>query len=512
MDKPIGRLKVLTKDGEVVDAILYCHQETITIGGTTYYLLKLDTPADASGTTLSASTGSVARVVWGKFVFQLTGKAKILSATIYATYRAYTGGGTVNAEIDIKILKSDGTVRTTIATGVSKSANLGSSWATYTGANYSFAEYTVVDASDYLEIDYIANVTAKRSGQYAYLRIDDNTLALANQTRSQEWSFSIGVAYTITLTDSIGLLDTSQKGSAVFKADRIVLLDTYSRMWSKYIALTDSIGLLDTAQKLSGKTQTDNIALLDTVAPLFLKVVTLADAIGLLDTAQKLAYKIQFDKVALLDTVKKESSLVKADKIGLLDTLLKMWSAHITLADSIGLTDAVKKLASKTQSDKIGLLDTYTRVWTAHITITDKIGLLDTIVLPFLKTVLLSDAIGLLDTYSRIWTMYKTVTDSVGLADAVQKAAYIKRIDSVGLLDTYSRVDSEYRTLVDSIGLKDSVAPSFVKLLELSEKIALVDKAYKLRVAKFRRMLRPSRILGSVRELEREREEPGRVE
>jgi hypothetical protein len=190
MDKPIAKLKLLTTEGEVVDAILYCHQETTTIGGTTYYLLKLDTPADASGTTLSASTGSVARVVWGKFVYPLTGIAKILASTIYATYRAYTGGGTVNAEIDILILKADGTVRTTIATGVSPSANLGSSWATYTGANYSFVEYTVVDQTDYLEIDYIANVTAKKATQYAYLRIDDNTLALADQTRSQEWKFT----------------------------------------------------------------------------------------------------------------------------------------------------------------------------------------------------------------------------------------------------------------------------------------------------------------------------------
>jgi hypothetical protein len=189
MDKPIAKLKLLTTKGEVIDAILYCHQETTTIAGTTYYLLKLNTPADASGTTLSASTASVARVVWGKFVYQLTGIAKILASTIYATYRAYTGGGTVNAEIDILILKADGTVRTTIATGVSKSANLGTSWATYTGANYSFAEYTVVDQTDYLEINYIANVTAKKATQYAYLRIDDNTLALADQTRSQEWSF-----------------------------------------------------------------------------------------------------------------------------------------------------------------------------------------------------------------------------------------------------------------------------------------------------------------------------------
>jgi hypothetical protein len=192
MDKPIGKLKLLTTEGEVLDAILYCHQETTSIGAT-YYLLKLNTSADASGTTLSASTASVARVVWEKFVYSLSGIQKILSATIYATYRAYTGGGTVNAEIDIKILQSNNTVRTTIATGVSKSSNLGSSWTTYTGANYSFAEYTVVSDTDYLEIDYIANVTAKKSGQYAYLRIDDNTLGTSDQTRSQEWSLA-GVA------------------------------------------------------------------------------------------------------------------------------------------------------------------------------------------------------------------------------------------------------------------------------------------------------------------------------
>jgi hypothetical protein len=193
MDKPIAKLKLLTTKGKVIDAILYCHQETTTIAGTTYYLLKKDTSADASGTTLSASTGSVARVVWGKFVYPLTGIVKILASTIYATYRAYTGGGTVNAEIDILIRKSDGSVRTTIATGVSKSANLGTAWATYTGASYAFAEYTVVDQTDYLEIDYIANVTAKKATQYAYLRIDDNTLGTADQTRSQEWSL-YGVA------------------------------------------------------------------------------------------------------------------------------------------------------------------------------------------------------------------------------------------------------------------------------------------------------------------------------
>lgn len=200
MDKPIGKLKLLMKDGSVVDAILYCHQETTTIGGVTYYLLKKNVPADAAGTTLSVSTGTAGIFPWGKFVFQLTGVSKILAATIYATYRAYTGGGTVYAQIDIKILKADGTVRTTIATGVSQSAALPTAWATLTGASYSFAEYTVVDQTDYLEIDYMANVAAKKAGQYCYLRIDDNTLNLADQTRSQEWSFEIPVPTVETLS------------------------------------------------------------------------------------------------------------------------------------------------------------------------------------------------------------------------------------------------------------------------------------------------------------------------
>jgi hypothetical protein len=197
MGKLISGLKLLTTKGEVVDAILYCHQETIQLGPYTYRLLKL-TPADASGTTLSVSTATVGAWVWDLFVFPLAGIAKILPGTIYATYRAYTGGGTVNAQIDIHIYNPvKGTV-IDIAYGVSKSANLGTSWATYTGASYDFPGYTVTDPSDYFRIAYIANVTVKKAGQYAYLRIDDQTLALADQTRSQDWSFQ-AVAVTETI-------------------------------------------------------------------------------------------------------------------------------------------------------------------------------------------------------------------------------------------------------------------------------------------------------------------------
>jgi len=189
MPNNFGNIKFQTLDGRELDAKLYCHSETVNINGTNYYLLKSNTPADGSGVSLSASTGSVARVVWGKFVFPLSDIRSIQSATINAIYRAYTTGGTVNAEIDIKILKSDNTVRTTIATGVSKSSSLGTSWSTLTGADYSFSRYDVVDQTDYLEIDYIANVTSAKIGKTAFLRIDSSTLPETDQTRSQEWNF-----------------------------------------------------------------------------------------------------------------------------------------------------------------------------------------------------------------------------------------------------------------------------------------------------------------------------------
>ncbi|MEM2567317.1 MAG: hypothetical protein QXH20_02455 [Candidatus Bathyarchaeia archaeon] len=206
MDKPIGKLKLLLKDGSVVDAILYCHQETTTIAGSTYYLLKLDQSADASGTTLSVSVGTTGKKLWGRFVFPLAGVSKILSSTIYATYRAYTTGGSVYAQIDIYIIKSDGTIRETIGTDFSQSIYLPTSWSTLTGLSFPFPEYTVVDQTDYLRIDYTAYVEVKKATAYAYLRIDDQSLNPADQTRSQEWSLERRFETVVAMDFPMGFL------------------------------------------------------------------------------------------------------------------------------------------------------------------------------------------------------------------------------------------------------------------------------------------------------------------
>jgi len=187
------KILLLMKDGTIKDPTLYCHQETVTLGGVTYYLLK-ETTADTTGLTLQADGSEKGDVVWGKFVFQLTGVVKILRSDIVSAYRvsASTTGGVYEGELDLLIRQADGTLRTTLATDVAKTfpTNYFTSWLTRTTVtSYQLSEYTVVDQTDYLEVDYVCEITTNVKASYVYLRIDDNTLDTSDQTRNAIWDF-----------------------------------------------------------------------------------------------------------------------------------------------------------------------------------------------------------------------------------------------------------------------------------------------------------------------------------
>jgi hypothetical protein len=164
--------------------LLHAHQETTTIGGTNYYLLKLSS-ADAAGTTLTADAGTTGRKLMGKFVYQLTGVSSIPTSTWTIYYRAIKSSSAVDAHADVDILirQADGTVRTTIATNVANSGALTTVWSTPSGT-YTWSAYTVAVQTDYLEIDCYIEVTTGSPGKTASLRIDDNTLPVADQTRA----------------------------------------------------------------------------------------------------------------------------------------------------------------------------------------------------------------------------------------------------------------------------------------------------------------------------------------
>jgi len=87
-----------------------------------------------------------------------------------------------HVDVDILVLKSDGTTRNAIATNVADSADLPSTPTTLSGT-YFWATYTVADQTDYLEINYYVEVASATSGISAYLRIDDSALPTVDQTR-----------------------------------------------------------------------------------------------------------------------------------------------------------------------------------------------------------------------------------------------------------------------------------------------------------------------------------------
>jgi hypothetical protein len=128
----------------------------------------------------------------------------------FSTDVPFTTSSTVHGDVDILIRTSSGSVRQTIATDVANSGNLGGSWSTLSGT-YSWSNYTVVDQTDYLEIDYYMHVTSAGGGT-AYLRIDDNTLALANQTRATNISF-VGLPTSSTYTSEVEFTGNSTTGS-----------------------------------------------------------------------------------------------------------------------------------------------------------------------------------------------------------------------------------------------------------------------------------------------------------
>jgi len=166
-------------------SVEYAHVETRNLGSNTYYELKVES-ADTSGTNLTASATTAGRTLLDKFVYPLSGVSSIASGNWTLYYRACTTNSSIVAHMDVDVLvrQANDTVRQTIATDVANSANVSTAWATLSG-NYSFPGYTVVNQTDYLEVDFYADITTPQpgAGNNVVLRIDDNGLSQSNQTR-----------------------------------------------------------------------------------------------------------------------------------------------------------------------------------------------------------------------------------------------------------------------------------------------------------------------------------------
>jgi len=133
--------------------------------------------ADSSGLSKSVSAATVGRFLWAKLVYSLQGVSSIPASSWTVYYRAWTSdlGSTCSAQTDILIRRSDGTIRSTINTGVANSASLNTTEQTLS-ATYSWTAYNVVNQTDYLEIDY--SIIRKECSSF----IPATTLCLVTQS------------------------------------------------------------------------------------------------------------------------------------------------------------------------------------------------------------------------------------------------------------------------------------------------------------------------------------------
>ena len=215
-DNTTGDITLATPNG-ICNSILFSsrgytlltpHSENMTIAGTDYFQLVEATTAD--GTAITETTDAfikneAARKILhdenypsrlARHIFPLTGISEIPAETWTVYYRCRTWGDPkfpkknddVNFDIDIVIRKADGTIRTTIASDEADAyltKDETEVWVTKSGT-YDFPGYTVVDDSDYLEIIYYGEADSggpQEGPGYLQIRIDDDTLAEADQTR-----------------------------------------------------------------------------------------------------------------------------------------------------------------------------------------------------------------------------------------------------------------------------------------------------------------------------------------
>jgi len=155
---------------------LYAHREQTAINRTSYYQFKRSGP-DSAVLNLTVWNQYAGRYCFGGFLYPLANQTlPVATWTFYyyaAVKMAWKWIGAAHCDVDILIRKADGSIRSIIATDVataSVTAVKGDTAITYSlvSGTYSFPGYSVVDPTDYLEIDYYIHYTTS-GNEYLYV-------------------------------------------------------------------------------------------------------------------------------------------------------------------------------------------------------------------------------------------------------------------------------------------------------------------------------------------------------
>ncbi|MEM2465893.1 MAG: PKD domain-containing protein [Candidatus Bathyarchaeia archaeon] len=229
---------------------LFAHAETTVIGNSLYYAFK-PFSADGPAVNLSNSAATTGRKLMGRLVYSLFNVKSISVSTWTVTYRVMKSASALyvvaHCDVDILIRKSDGAIRTVIAMDVANSPNINPSntWVTLTGT-YEFPGYTVVDQTDYLEVDFYIEVTTPQNSKSVKLLVDDPTLPLADQTKIEGAVFVLSnqppvASFTYHPTDPLIYEIVTFDASASYDLDGSIVSYTWDFGDGNVTTVTDPI-------------------------------------------------------------------------------------------------------------------------------------------------------------------------------------------------------------------------------------------------------------------------------
>jgi len=176
---------------------LYAHQETLTLGSTSYDTLNTTSP-DTAGAERSAQISGTSFIPLWHCVYPLNGIATLLSGTWNLKHRtkATLAGLYAQSACSVKIVMSNGTERTTIETYYSSEIAFSSSYFTHSWSFTMAANYTVVNQTDYAEVEFGFRRAVPASTVYIYIRVDDNTLSNSDNTQVT-WLYGTAIQTSI---------------------------------------------------------------------------------------------------------------------------------------------------------------------------------------------------------------------------------------------------------------------------------------------------------------------------
>ena len=321
------------------------------------------------------------------------------------------------------------------------------------------------------------------------------------------------VAYEITLTDVVGLLDSYSRSWSSVKlvADSLGLYDAVSPLRSAFKTLSDLLGLADRPYRFITSFRLEVADLADSYYTVKSQYRSFSEAVGILDARSMSSSRPVAEPLALLDRVSKSQlhiiydsaglsdrfssyifgKMVLADGIGLYDSFARTFTAYRTYSEPLGvydalvvvkaqfrsftelagLADAVSKSTYIARSELTGLSDVIEKVFTAYRKYVDDIGLLDEVSKRPLRA--LADHAGLRDVASK--STSRRVEDSAALSDLVERHPAALIADSVSMLDAFEKLWTAHKEAVEAVGLLDALTPVKALFEEFSEPMALVD-------------------------------------